>query len=271
MNKIVIILVLSFLSKAAFSQRLEQSAVPAVVLNAFQLKYPSAEDVSWKKEKANYLVYYIVNTKSHKLRMDYKGEPIEHFQDLYLSEIPKEVLTTIKSKISNFDLRDADLQERNGVTTYVTKFNTNGSNSYFWINEKGELQKYRKELKDSEIPTPILSYINSRYGKIEIERAKYVEDNGNNNFIIGGKINGKVNVFWFNTSNSMLKHTQDLRNSDIPETIQRVLSTDYSGYDIRDADMIHVKGSQSYILRLKSAKDEVRVTFDKNGKTLEVN
>lgn len=271
MNKIVIILVLSFFSTVAFAQRIEQNEVPAVVLNAFQLKYPSAVDVSWKKEKANYLVYYKVNTKSHKLKMDYKGESIDHFQDLFLSEIPREVLTTIKGKISNFDLKDADLEERNGVSTYVTKFNTNGSNSYFWVSEKGDLLKYRQEIREDEIPSPIVSFINSQYGKIKIERAKYVEDNGTNNYIIGGKINGKTNVFWFNTNNNMLKHTQDLKLSDIPESIKKVLRVDYKGFELRDADMIHVKDSQKYTIRLKSTNDEVRVTFDKYGKTLELN
>ncbi|WP_341224890.1 PepSY-like domain-containing protein [uncultured Arcticibacterium sp.] len=271
MNRIIGILVLTLLAKATFGQSISQSKVPAVVLNAFQLKYPNAEDIRWKKDKVKYEINYKVNSKSHKLKMDYKGSVSEHSQDLYLSEIPKEVLGIIREKAPFFDLQDADLYEKNGSITYVTKVRIDGSNSYFWINEKAELQKYRRELKDSEIPAPIMKMIKSEYSTLDIKRAKYVEDKENINYIIGGDINGKDNVFWFDIKSNFLGHKQDLRDAEIPAAILKTVSSAYEGYDIKDADMIRTPKSQTWVLRLKKSNENMKVTFDKSGKILEVN
>lgn len=271
MNRIIGILVLTLLTKVAFGQSISQSKVPAVVLNAFHLAYPNAEDIKWKKYKEQYEINYKVNTKSHKLKMDYKGGVSEHSQDLYLSEIPKEILAIIREKAPFFDLHDADLYEKGGKITYVTKVRIDGSYSYFWVNEKAELQKYRRELKDSEIPDSIMKMIKSDYGSLDITRAKYVEERGNINYIIGGNINGKDNAFWFDVKTNFLRHKQDLRDTEIPAEILKVVASEYKDFDIKDADKIQTKNDMTYILRLQKSKDRVYVTFDKSGKILEVN
>ncbi|SOE21133.1 Putative beta-lactamase-inhibitor-like, PepSY-like [Spirosomataceae bacterium TFI 002] len=269
MNRIIGLLILTCSLNVAFSQSISQSNVPAVVLNSFQLSYPTAEEIKWKKDQSNYRIRYKVNKKSHDLTMDYKGMVIKHTQDLYLSEIPQNVLETIRAKISYFDLQDADLVEKEGKVIYETKFKFDGSNIYFWINEKGELQKYRRELKDEEIPASVLNAIKSQYGKFDIERAKYVEDGGNTNYIIGAEINDKDHVFWFDIKANLLKHTQDLKDSEIPAAILKKVNSDYKNYDVRDADLIEIRENVTYVLKLKGSEKQVYITFNKAGKVLE--
>lgn len=249
----------------AFSQNINQSDIPAVVLNAFQIKYPNAADVKWKLEKSNYQIEYKVNSKANKLRLDYKGNVLEHSQDLYISEIPKAVLNTIKNKVAYFDVQDADKLEKDGNTIYITQFKNDGKGYYFWINENGDLLKYRRELKDNEIPVSIKNAIQNQFGKLDIERAKYVEDNGNTNYIIGGEINSMEHVFWFDTRSNLLKHTQDIRQSEIPGPVLNTLASKYKDYDIRDADLVEERGNKVYILRLRKSKEQLYVTFNKDG------
>ncbi len=62
--------------------------------------------------------------------------------------------------------------EEGGNITYEINYKIDGKDHLFRINEKGELLKYRKELKDSEIPASIMNLINSIYGKMDIDGRK---------------------------------------------------------------------------------------------------
>ncbi len=270
MRRLIGLFIFIFFSGSAYTQNISQDDIPAVVLNGFQLKYPNASDVTWKLNKGNYQISYKVNAKANKLLLDYRGSVIEHSQDLYTSEIPRAVLNTIRTKVNHFDIQDADKQEKNGKTTYIIQFKIDGKNYYFWIEENGALTKYRKELKDNQIPGSIKNAIQNQYGKIDVKRAKYVEENGNINYIIGGDIENVEHVFWFDTRSRLLKHTQDFTKAELPNSIQNTLAANYKDYEVRDADLVEERGSMIYILRIRKSKDQLYVTFNREGNVLAV-
>ena len=270
MKRIIGLLVFTLLLGSTFAQSISQSNVPAVVLNAFQLKFPNADDVKWKLEKGNYRVDYKVNHKLNKLTMDFKGNVLKHVQDLYISEIPKAVLATIQSRVAYFDVNDADRQEEKGKVTYAINFKIDGKKHYFWIEENGKLVKYRKELKESEVPASIANLIKTKYGPFDFDRAKYVEETAKTIYILRGEINDYDHVFTFDHKATLLKHNQDLRNSEIPVPVLNAATAAYNGYEIRDADLLEERGKAVYILKMKKSKEKVRITFNPNGKILEV-
>jgi hypothetical protein len=270
MKRITGLLVFALLLGSASAQSISQSNVPAVVLNAFQLKFPNADDVKWKLDKGNYRVDYRVNNKPNRLTMDFKGNVLKHTQDLYFSQIPKAVLETIRSRVVYFDVNDADRQEVNGKATYAINFKIDGKRHYFWVAENGKLVKYRKELKESEVPSAILEVINMKYGTFDYDRAKYVEETTKTIYIIRGEINDYDHVFTFNSKANLLRHNQDLRNSEIPIPVLNAINTTYNGYEIRDADLLEEKGKAVYILKLRKSKENFYVHFSPNGKILEV-
>ncbi|WNH12357.1 hypothetical protein [Thalassobellus suaedae] len=270
MKQIIVIIVFVLFTKSTFSQNIDQSKVPAVVLNAFQLIYPNANDVHWEKEDQNYQIKYKVNSKPHILKMDYKGYVFQHLQDLYASEIPPVVLNTIQPRITYFDIEDADKYEKDNRITYEIKFKIDGKHHYFWVNEKGKLLKYRKELKDSEVPLSIMNSIKSKYGNIDIDYSKYVEERGEIIYIVRGEINDNDHNFRFDDKGNIVKLVVNIKNSEIPDSIIKTLTTSYKDYEIRDTDLIDEKGETIYILRIKKSKDQVYVTFNANGKILEV-
>lgn len=268
MNRIVVIIIFFLFAKSIFAQNIDQNKVPAVILNAFKLKYPNAEYVKWRKEKENFKIYFKVNNKENKLILNYKGNLVEHSQDLFFSKIPKAVLKTIKTRVEYFDILDADKYEKGNKTTYEIKFKIDGKYHYFWIDEKGELIKYRQELKDSEIPSSIQSRISNNYGKIDINYSKYVEERNKIIYIIKGKINDAEHYFTFDNKANIIKHIQDIKNSQIPSPIMKTIASEYKDYDIRDADFIDEKGKIYYYLRMKKSKKQVYVTFNQDGKVL---
>ena len=270
MKQLIGILACILFASSVYAQNISQSNVPAVVLNAFHLKFPNADDVKWKLDKGNYYVTFEVNSKDHKLTLDDKGNVEKHSQDLYASEIPQAVLKTIGSRVNYFDIHDADRWEVDAQVTYEINFKIDGKNHLFRISDTGELQKFRKELKDSEVPASIMNLISGIYGKMDIDGAKYVEEPEQTIYIIRGEINDYDHVFTFDQEVTILKHSQDLAKSEIPEAILNTLNKSYSGYEIRDADLEEERGKGVYIIKLRKSRDNVRLTFSPKGKILEV-
>jgi hypothetical protein len=269
MKRIIGLIVIALIVGNTFAQNISQSNIPAVVLNSFQLKFPNAEDISWKLEESNYHIKFKINDKLNELYLDFRGKVLKYHQDLWGSEVPQSVLKTIKSRVEFFDLNDADLIQEGNETVYEINFEIDGKDCDFWINEKGKLLKYRRELKDSEIPVSIISLINTKYGKLDIDRTRYVEESGKIVYIIEGEINDSDHVFTVDNKEIIVKHEQDLRDNEIPNPIKKTLTESYKDFDIRDADLIEEGGKTSYVLKMRKSKEQVSVTFNQDGKVLE--
>lgn len=263
----IYILFFVLLATGASAQSISQENVPAVVLNSFQVNFPNAEDVRWKLNDGDYEVRCKVNDKLNEVKLDYKGHIIKHHQDLYVSEIPAAVLKTIRSKEPFFDVGDADKIVEGGKTEYEIDFKINGERRYFWIDEKGHLIKYRKELKDDEIPDPIMEYIRTNYGRLDdIDRAKYLIENGKNYYLIAGD----AAVFLFDDKVNLLEYHKDLPESKVPAPIMKTIRESYNGYDVRDADITDKGGVVTYTLRMRKSGKDVLVTLNPEGRILYV-
>ena len=270
MKRIIGLFVFVLFIGNTFAQNISQSNIPAVVLNAFQLKYPNADDVKWKLEKGNYRVDYRVNSKDNRLTMDYKGNILKHTQDLYISEIPKAVLATIQTRVPYYDVNDADKLVEGSKITYAINFKIDNKKHYFWLDEKGKLLKYRKILKDSEVPAAVMSLIKTKYGPLDIKNGKYVEESGKIVYILRGEIDDRYHFFMFDDKTNLLKHNQDLRNTEIPVPVMNAAKAAYNGYEIRDADLIEEGRKVIYDLEMRKSKEKVHVIFDPDGKILKV-
>lgn len=252
---------------SASAQSIRQENVPAVVLNSFQLKFPNAEDVRWELNDVDYQVKCKVNDKDNEMTIDYKGQLLKHHQDLYVSEIPRSVIETIYAKAPLFDVGDADKFEEGGKTRYEIDFKIDGKRQFFWIDGKGHLTKYRKELHDSEIPRSIMNFIKTKFGPLDdIDRAIYVEENGKRYYIIAGR----GHVFLFDDQVNLLEHHQDMQESKVPAPIMKTIHGSYKGYVVRDADLKEKRGVATYTLRLEKSGKKVFVTLNPEGRIEDV-
>ncbi|MFO7658195.1 MAG: hypothetical protein R6W78_14135 [Bacteroidales bacterium] len=270
MKHIIVLPILFFLLGTAYAQNISQGNIPAVVLNSFQLRSPNNKDAKWKLDDGNYHVDFKVNNKPNRLILDYKGNILKHIQDLYVSEIPNVVLETVKAKVTFFDVHDADRLEEKGSVVYQINFKISGKKYFFLINDKGKLLKFTKELNNSEIPANIAGLIKARYGTLDFDYSKYIEEGTKKIYIIKGEIADNKHYFVFNDKAALLKHKQDLKNSEIPVPIINSAISAYAGFVINKAELLEEGGKASYELRLRKSKENVRVVFDQNGKILEV-
>ncbi len=263
----IYILVFFLFGAHAVAQSISQKNVPAVVLNSFQLKFPNAEDIQWKLKDGDYEVRCKVNDKLNEVIINYKGHILKHHQDLYVSEIPGVVLETIRSKEPFFDVGDADKIEENGKTVYEIDFKIDGKRRFFWIDGEGHLIKFRKELNDDEIPSSIMKFIKDKFGPLDdIERAKYVIENGKKYYIVAGD----AAVFLFDDKVNLLEYHKDLPESKVPSPIMKTIHKTYKGYYVRDADMTDKRGVVTYTLRMRKSGKDVFVTLNPKGRILYV-
>ncbi len=271
MKRIIGLVALLQLTLLSYAQDIQQKNVPAVVLNAFQLKFPNTTEINWKLEKGNYRIGFETNNKDNELLMNDKGSILKHQQDLYVSEIPKIVLETIQSKVAFFDVRDADRMEEVGVISYNIDLKINEKNHEFKIDEKGRLLKYNKELMDSEVPAQIVTLIQTKYGSLDMDDASAIEENGKMTYLLKGEINDKDHIFLLNDKYLITKHEQELRSSEIPVAVVNAAKTAYVGFELRDANLTEEGGQVIYNLEMRKSKEKMTLALDKDGKILGVN
>ena len=84
-----------------------------------------------------------------------------------------------------------------------------------------------------------------------------------------GEVNDKDHSFWFDDKGKLLKHHQDLRNSEIPLPVMTAISSLYAGYEIRDADKIEEGGKIIFDMELRKSKERINVKFNPKGEVLE--
>lgn len=268
MKRTIALLLFTCIVGNGFSQEIQQRNVPAVVLNAFQLKFSNATDADWKLENGNYNVGFEVNNKDNEVVINDKGNILKHKQDLYFSEIPKTVIETIRSKVALFDLNDAERSEEAGKISYTVNFEISGKDHDFWIDEKGKLLKFTKELKESELTPAISTMINNKYGPLDIDRALLTEENGNIVYNLKGSINDMDHTFVVDVNANIKKHEQDLKNSEIPPQVMSAVKASYNGYEIRDADLTEEGGTVFYSLDMRRSNERIKITMSPDGKII---
>ena len=119
-------------SSVAFGQDIMQNQVPSVVVNSFQQAFPKAFDVEWEMDGSNFKVEFEKGLvrMDHSTWYDKTGKLIRHREEISKGDLPKKVLSRIKTDFKNFRIEDV-------------KKNTEGNN----VNYTLELDAMNEEWK----------------------------------------------------------------------------------------------------------------------------
>lgn len=130
MKKSVSILVLTF-ALSAGAQNLKESAVPAIVKEAFKNQYPEIKKAEWEKEKDNYEAefetkrVFVENGKAKKENIETSvvynanGKMIETETEIPVSQLPKSVNEYISKNFAGKKITEAaKITDATGVITY---------------------------------------------------------------------------------------------------------------------------------------------------------
>jgi len=115
MKKIVSLLIaILIISSASFAQKLSSGKVPAPVKKAFSKDFPKSSKATWTMDEGNYEVNFLVNEVKNSATYDKDGKWLEKEVVIRLSEIPKDIRTSITKNFPGFHANEAEKVETNG-------------------------------------------------------------------------------------------------------------------------------------------------------------
>jgi hypothetical protein len=75
---------------------------------------------------------------------------------------------------------------------------------------------------------------------------------------------------WYSADGKLLRHEEEVSQSDLPEPIVSAAGREFPGYRVDDVERITVEGVVSYVVELKmKGQPEWKVAYDVTGKQLE--
>ena len=141
MKGLLIMIVAAVVALSAFSQKLNESQVPAAVKTAFERKYPSVK-ASWDKEYANYEANFKHDGKAMSAVIDKNGTIVETETDIPVTDLPKAVQDYMKKNYPGVKIEEAArIVKANGDVNYEAEVH----HKDVIFDAKG---KYIKEAKD---------------------------------------------------------------------------------------------------------------------------
>jgi uncharacterized membrane protein YkoI len=73
---------------------------------------------------------------------------------------------------------------------------------------------------------------------------------------------------WFDSSGKLLKYTEEISKSDLPEAVKETIKSQFAGYRIDDAEKIVENGVETYEVEIEKKDDERKLVFTKDGTIL---
>ena len=142
MKKAVTMMVAGVITSFSFAQKIQEKDVPATVKTSFNKTYPTAKEVKWDKEGANYEASFDANEIDNSVLFDASGNVVETEAEIELNQLPSGVLEYVKTNYSNQKVKEAaKITDAKGVITYEVELK--GMDVLF--DNSG---KFIKEMKD---------------------------------------------------------------------------------------------------------------------------
>lgn len=135
-------ILLAFISKSSFAQKLKAENVPAPVKKSFEKTFPGTTAVKWEMEDKNYEASFKSKDNSMSAVIDATGTLLETETEIKVSELPSTITTYISKHYKSATIKEAaKITKANGEMTYEAEV----SHKDILFNNKGE---FIKEVKD---------------------------------------------------------------------------------------------------------------------------
>ena len=120
-----------------------------------------------------------------------------------------------------------------------------------------------EDIPDSKVPSVVLNAVQAKFGnanKIEWEKK-------NNQYEAEFKKDSIEYAVYIDSAGKLVMYKKDIEENELPAEVSRVISTEYIGYKIDDAEKIEKDGITYYQVELEGkGKKEVELIFSADGK-----
>lgn len=90
-------------------------------------------------------------------------------------------------------------------------------------------------------------------------------DTKKDGYKVAFKVGTRKHDGWFDKAGGLKKHKEDFPKSELPQPIRQKLETDFKSYTIDDVDKVEENGEVVYVVKLKGASEERKISFLPNG------
>ncbi|MGN6647343.1 MAG: PepSY-like domain-containing protein [Cytophaga sp.] len=102
----------------SYAQEVAPQDVPAVVVTAFQQKFPQQAVEEWELKKGLYEAEFEISNMDHTVYIDSTGKIVKHKQEIPVSELPAAVTASIQKSFNGYKTEEAKKVEAGSVVTY---------------------------------------------------------------------------------------------------------------------------------------------------------
>ncbi|HXA02266.1 MAG TPA: PepSY-like domain-containing protein [Cytophagaceae bacterium] len=125
----------------ARAQKIQEKAVPEAVVKAFRTKYPTAKEVKWEKEKANYEAEFKMKETSMSAVFNPAGNLMETESEISKSMLPKAMLESLAKDYPGYKIEETAKIESEGKVTYEAEVEKGGKSKDLIFDENGKFLK----------------------------------------------------------------------------------------------------------------------------------
>lgn len=102
----------------ASAQDMPQQNVPAVVVNAFQQKFPQQSTVEWELKRGLYEAEFEIKNLDHNVYLDSTGKIVRYKQEINVTDLPAAIKTSIEKNFKGYKIEDVKKIEEGSTLTY---------------------------------------------------------------------------------------------------------------------------------------------------------
>ncbi|MFH0865018.1 MAG: hypothetical protein V1904_02400 [Bacteroidota bacterium] len=140
MKKIIYLLLITFFafSFANAQKKISAAKVPQEVMKSYNIKFPSAKKVIWRKIDVLYEAQVFIDKKVSFATFEAGGSWIETLTEIKVSEIPSEVVEGVKKLYSSAIIKAAAIIEQStNETLYIVQFRFKGKRGEVTLDKSG--------------------------------------------------------------------------------------------------------------------------------------
>lgn len=122
---------------------------------------------------------------------------------------------------------------------------------------------YAQDVSQSQIPSLIINNFQKTFPKAFDIEWEMDGENYKVEFEIG--FLGKDHDVWFNKAGKIIRHKEEISDSDLPQKVKSKISSEFGSYRVDDVKKLTENNKTTYTLELKSFSEEWKIAFDASG------
>lgn len=130
----------------------------------------------------------------------------------------------------------------------------------------GTTSLFAQDVPESQVPSVILNTFKKEFPKasdVEWEREGELY---NVDFEIGFFTDYEA---WFEASGKLIKYSEEISESDLPNAVKEALKKEFDGYRIDDVEKFTENNVETYLVEIEKGNDERHILFSKDGKSIQ--